>query len=130
MTANPVIDRSSGCMARFALRGSSSAITDMGLHRAFNGEAWQTQTFIAKADSYEGDLASVVSSGMAQLGVTCAEVEGKTILLKPNLVETSSVKSACINTHPRVMHAAVVAFQRLGRRASSSAKGPAIAAIP
>jgi uncharacterized protein (DUF362 family) len=114
VTANPVIDLLKRLMARFALRGSSGAITDMGLHRAFNGEAWQTQTFIAKADSYEGDLASVVSSGMEQLGVTRAEVEGKTILLKPNLVETSSVKSACINTHPSVMRAAVVAFQRLG----------------
>jgi len=40
------------------------------------------------------------------------EVKGKTILLKPNLVEFNP--DAPINTHPRVVHAALEAFRSLG----------------
>ncbi len=39
-------------------------------------------------------------------------VKGKTILLKPNLVEFNA--EAPINTHPRVVHAALEAFRSLG----------------
>jgi hypothetical protein len=39
-------------------------------------------------------------------------VRGKSILLKPNLVEFS--QDAPINTHPRVVHAALEAFRSLG----------------
>jgi uncharacterized protein (DUF362 family) len=39
-------------------------------------------------------------------------VKGKTVLLKPNLVEFSA--DAPINTHPRVVHAALEAFRSLG----------------
>ena len=117
-------------MARFALRGASSVITDMGLHRAFNGEAWQTQTFIAKADSYEADLASIVSAGMEQLGVTprgsrrqdhSAQAEpGRNVLGQVRLHQHASARDATPRLSPS---------NGSERSASSSAKAPAIAAI-
>jgi uncharacterized protein (DUF362 family) len=50
-------------------------------------------------------------------------MEGKKILLKPNLVETH-VGSGHINTHPLVVQGAVDAFQKLGAESVVVAEGP------
>jgi uncharacterized protein (DUF362 family) len=81
------------------------------------------ETFIGKVAGYELEIADVIVRGVRELGVTPAEVKGKRILLKPNLVETSS-GAIHINTHPLVMRGAVEAFLRLGADTVMVAEGP------
>lgn len=85
----------------------------------FEGLPWPfsrekpTETFIARAPRYQMDLASLILSGLKELRVTSRKIRGKSILLKPNLVETRP-GSGHINTHPLMVRAAVEAFLHLG----------------
>jgi len=73
----------------------------------------ESEVFIAGIASYSDDIASIVLSGMKELGISPAEIKGKRVLLKPNLVEV--IKGAShINTHPLVIRGAIEAFLRLG----------------
>jgi len=73
----------------------------------------QTETFIAKIDSYNQDIAGAILAGFQELGVKKDEIQGKRILLKPNLVETQ-IGAEHINTHPLVIRGAIEAFLHLG----------------
>ena len=68
--------------------------------------------FIGSAASYEVDLAALIGAGLSELGVTRAQVRGKRVLLKPNLVETALGRGH-INTHPAMVVAAAEVFRRL-----------------
>ena len=81
------------------------------------------QTFIGKVSRYEREIGLVLAQGLQELGVTKHEMAGKRVLLKPNLVETSS-GAMHINTHPLVMRGAVEAFLRLGAAQVMVAEGP------
>jgi uncharacterized protein (DUF362 family) len=70
---------------------------------------------IARAASYQIDLARPIVAGLAELGIGPAEVRGRRVLLKPNLVEPSS-GAGHVNTHPLLVRGAVEAFLRLGAR--------------
>lgn len=83
----------------------------------------QASTFVAKADHYQLDIAGTIYRGMIELGVARSEVQGKRILLKPNLVETAS-EAPHINTHPLVLRGAIEAFLRLGAAAVMVGEGP------
>jgi len=83
----------------------------------------EASTFVAKADHYQLDIAGILYRGMTELGVGTTEVQGKRILLKPNLVETDS-EAPHINTHPLVLRGAIEAFLRLGAGAVMVAEGP------
>lgn len=73
----------------------------------------RTETFIAKAPSYSVDLASIIEAGLHNLGISSAEIRGKRILLKPNLIETVS-GSVAICTQPEIIWGAVQTFLKLG----------------
>jgi uncharacterized protein (DUF362 family) len=73
----------------------------------------RSDTFIARANDYNADLAGIILLGMAELGVNRDEIRGKKILLKPNLVEPHRT-AGHINTHPLVVRGAVEAFLSLG----------------
>src|SRR5215471_2609924 len=49
----------------------------------------RAQVFIAAADSYDADLVGILRGGLAELGLGRETIRGKSILLKPNLVEPS-----------------------------------------
>ena len=83
----------------------------------------QAQTFVAKVDRYELEIADVISRGFGELGITSKELKGMRILLKPNLVETAS-GAPHINTHPLVLRGAIEAFLRLGAAKVMVAEGP------
>jgi uncharacterized protein (DUF362 family) len=72
-----------------------------------------TETFVAKVDSYQKDIAAILLTGFLELGITPAEIKGKSILLKPNLVEVQ-FGTEHINTHPLVVRGAAEAFLQLG----------------
>ncbi|WP_447969243.1 DUF362 domain-containing protein [Nitrospira sp. M1] len=105
-------------LAGSTLVASSSCTTSMRRKSHLS-----TQVFIGQAGSYEGNLRSVIAQGFQELGISAAEMNGKKILLKPNLVETH-MASAHINTHPLVIRAAVEVFLSLGARQVVVGEGP------
>lgn len=106
------------CLGAAALGASG-----WGLGRIFRRPAWKERTFIAKATNYQANLAALMVAGLAELGVTPAEIRGKSVLLKPNLVETGQGVPH-INTHPLVVRGAAEAFLRLGAGRVLVAEGP------
>lgn len=79
--------------------------------------------FVCKVASYESDIASVVFAGLKELGVQEAQIRGKRILLKPNLIEPH-LGAGHINTHPLVVRGAAEAFLRAGASKVLVAEGP------
>jgi uncharacterized protein (DUF362 family) len=63
------------------------------------------------ASSYDVDFADVIGRGLRELG---ANVTGRSVLLKPNLVEYAP--GTVINTHPLVVAGAATAFLQAGAR--------------
>jgi uncharacterized protein (DUF362 family) len=84
---------------------------------------WDEKTFIGKVPNYQVDIKKVVRTGLQELGVSEADIRGKRVLLKPNLVETSP-GMVHINTHPLVVRGAVEAFLSLGAARVVVAEGP------
>jgi uncharacterized protein (DUF362 family) len=74
---------------------------------------------ILKADSYDRPLAAIIADGIKACKL---EVGGKRVLLKPNMVEFDP--GGVINTHPRVVAAAIEAFRSLGARDVAVGEGP------
>lgn len=81
------------------------------------------QAFVAKVQEYQLDIAGVIVRGFREIGVAPEELKGKSILLKPNLVETAS-GAPHINTHPLVLRGAIEAFLRQGAAKVLVAEGP------
>ena len=71
------------------------------------------------APDYGVDFADLILRGLRELSV---DVTGKRVLLKPNLVEFEP--GTVINTDPRVVVGAAVAFRRAGAREVIVAEGP------
>lgn len=63
------------------------------------------------APTYGVDFADVISRGLRELGVVAT---GRSVLLKPNLVEYAP--GTVINTHPLIVAGAATAFLRAGAR--------------
>jgi uncharacterized protein (DUF362 family) len=73
---------------------------------------------VVRASSYE-NLEATVLDGLRAVG---AELAGRSVLLKPNLVEYDP--STAINTDPRLVAATVLAARRLGARSVVVGEGP------
>lgn len=78
----------------------------------------KSKVAILKCASYES-AHKVVDEGLRLIEPA---VKGKSVLLKPNLVEYSP--NTCINTHPTVIAAAVDSLYRLGAASVVVAEGP------
>jgi len=83
----------------------------------------QAQSFVGSVADYQQDIAGVITRGVDELGILPAELKGKRVLLKPNLVETA-LGAPHINTHPLVLRGAIEAFLRLGAASVMVAEGP------
>jgi uncharacterized protein (DUF362 family) len=79
-------------------------------------------TFIARVKNYNDGLRQHILEGFKELGITERQIRGKSILLKPNLVEPH-LGLGHINTHPSVVHAAIEAFLHLGAKSVTVAEG-------
>lgn len=71
------------------------------------------------APTYDVDFAEVIGRGLAEVGI---DVRGKSVLLKPNMVEYEPGEA--INTHPAVVAGAAVALRRAGAREVRVGEGP------
>lgn len=83
----------------------------------------RADVFTARASSYDIDLASIVRNGLLELGLGPERFRGKSVLLKPNLVEPS-IEAPWINTHPSLVAATVEVFRGFGARDVFIAEGP------
>jgi uncharacterized protein (DUF362 family) len=83
----------------------------------------RADVFIARADSYGRDLATILSEGLGELGLGPWWARGLTILLKPNLVEPSA-EAPHVTTHPAVVRAAAEVFRDWGALQVLVAEGP------
>jgi uncharacterized protein (DUF362 family) len=78
--------------------------------------------FIASVPSYEVHLESSIRDGLRELGFGREWIRGKSVMLKPNLVEPN-VEVPHINTHPTVVRAAAQVFRRWDAREVFVAEG-------
>jgi uncharacterized protein (DUF362 family) len=96
-----------------ALTAGALGTTGSYLHERLLRREPTAATFIAKVSSYDVDPAPSIEEGLRSLGIKPEAVRGKSILLKPNLIETV-VGAQHICTHPQVVRAAAEAWLRLG----------------
>jgi uncharacterized protein (DUF362 family) len=97
---------------RVGIGGAAAALGGYWLRdRVWSGR--QAEVLVGRAESYDRDLDSLLSSGLRELGIGPAEVQGRRILLKPNLVEAHA-GAGHVNTHPMLVQAAAETFRRLG----------------
>ncbi len=107
------------CMVRRALTAALAA----GLascqkteRKIFSGSS---PVAVLRAKSYQIDLTNTILEGIRLCGL---DVKGKTVLLKPNLVEFDA--STAINTDVALVAAALEAFRSLGAASVTIAEGP------
>ena len=90
--------------------------------RDYDEAACRSDVFVARAASYTEDLEQILRNGLRELGLGPAVCKGKTVLLKPNLVEPARTDPQ-INTHPAVVRAAGEVFRRWQAREVLVAEG-------
>ena len=79
----------------------------------------RSRVAILRAESYSHDLEQILRSG---LDLFQLDVRGRTVLLKPNLVDF--IPGNHINTHPLLVLAAAECFRRLGAKSVLMGEGP------
>jgi uncharacterized protein (DUF362 family) len=105
--------------------GAGAAIPNLlhRFHRPWDDDAFappgRPKVLVARVDSYDGDLETTVEDGLREVGASLA---GRSVLLKPNLVEYDP--GTVINTDPRLVAATVLAVRRLGASSVLVAEGP------
>jgi uncharacterized protein (DUF362 family) len=108
----------------FLAASGAAAATGLALDTArhLDESSLRADVFIARAGSYTADLETVILHGLKELGLGPGLVRGKSVLLKPNLVEPTR-SAPHINTHPAVVRAAAEVFRRWQAREVLVAEG-------
>jgi uncharacterized protein (DUF362 family) len=108
------------------LAGSHRLIADAAITRLRARPRYQvirrrprSRVAILKAESYSERLEEILRRG---LNLFRLDVRGKSVLLKPNLVDY--VAGSHINTHPLLVSAAAECFRRLGAKSVLVGEGP------
>jgi uncharacterized protein (DUF362 family) len=127
---NEHIDRRT-FLRRSAIVGLGATLGGLAIARSLqDGEPvpWDERAFappgearvaVLKQTSYDEGLESAVMDGLRATG---ADVRGANVLLKPNLVEYDA--GTVINTDPRLVRAAALAFRRMGAASVTVGEGP------
>ncbi len=106
-----------------ACAGGAAAFGILSTNKLYKKYKLRADTFIAKASSYSADFSALIQNGFRELGILPSEIKGKTVLVKPNLVETRPGMPH-INTHPSIIAGAADAFLSLGAAEIIIAEGP------
>ncbi|MCS6951282.1 MAG: DUF362 domain-containing protein [Bryobacterales bacterium] len=109
-------DKQSLSRRRFVQLAGAGAAVGLGAASWYKGpyeSGLRASVFIAKAERYDGPLEDVLRRGLAELGWGSAQLRGKKVLLKPNLVEPDRSRGH-VNTHPLLVRAVAETFLRLG----------------
>jgi uncharacterized protein (DUF362 family) len=83
----------------------------------------RSAVMIAEAPSYRVSLEAIIRSGLIELGIQPGQIGGRSVLLKPNLVEPCA-DAPQVNTHPEVIRATAEVFRGWGARRVIVAEGP------
>ncbi len=111
-------DLTTGQFTRRALivgGGVATALAGAGLIHRWRREP--ASVFIAKSQSYHGDLVRTIRDGLTACGLATDSLRGKRVLLKPNMVEPIR-ESPHMTTHPAMVLAAAEVFRGWGARVS------------
>jgi uncharacterized protein (DUF362 family) len=81
--------------------------------------AKRSRVAILNVEQYSQQIDEVIASGLRLFRI---EVQGKTVVLKPNLVDYTPGNA--INTHPTLVLAAAESFRRMGAKCVIVAEGP------
>lgn len=119
-TSSRHIDRRTFLLAASSLACAAGAAS---LFWEYEESYLRASVFIGAARSYELDLERILLEGLRELGLSREWARGKSVLLKPNLVE-SSRRAPHINTHPAVVAAVAEVFRRWDAREVFVAEGP------
>lgn len=105
--------------------GGGVALAGAGFAAWRLGGTWEkpAEVFIGRAKSYDAELGAIIGAGLHELGIGPKQIAGKSILLKPNLVETSP-NTVHVCTHAAVVWAAAEAFWRMGASKVTVGEGP------
>src|SRR5437773_2684358 len=103
--------------------GAAAAGLAANLVREWDEASLRASVVIVKAPSYRSDLEAIIRSGLCELGIGASWVGGKSILLKPNLVEPCG-DAPQTNTHPAVVRATAEVFRSWGACEVFVAEGP------
>jgi uncharacterized protein (DUF362 family) len=79
----------------------------------------RSRVAILNAQQYSQQLDQILAAGLRLFPI---DVKGKTVVLKPNLVDY--IPGNAINTHPLLVFAAAESFRRLGAKSVLVAEGP------
>ena len=116
----------SGAVAAWATAGGVVLAERLGafdepppFDRAAFPEPGRSPVAVLRAETYTGDLEGLVSEALRLVG---ADVRGRSVLLKPNLVEF--FHGSVVNTDPRLVVATANAMRRHGARSVVVAEGP------
>ena len=91
--------------------GVAAALVAAGLVHRFRQV--QASVFIAKNQRYDGSLVKTIRDGLAACGISAETMNGKRVLLKPNMVEPVR-ESPHMTTHPAILLAAAEVFRTWG----------------
>lgn len=95
---------------------AAGGLAAAGLLTASAAKAWprsKASVFVAKNQRYDGALVSTIRDGLSECGLDGAALQGKRVLLKPNLVEpTRDIPH--MTTHPAMVVAAAEVFRTWG----------------
>jgi uncharacterized protein (DUF362 family) len=107
----PPLDSTFSRRAWLVGSGVSAALVGAGLIRYWRREL--ASVFIAKNQSYGGDLVRTIRDGLVACGFAAEAVRGKRVLLKPNMVEPIR-EAPHMTTHPAMVLAAAEVFRGWG----------------
>src|SRR5947207_2471476 len=91
--------------------GVSAALVGAGLVHHWRGQ--RASVFIAKGQSYAGNLVHTIRDGLLACGLAPDTIRGKRVLLKPNMVEPTR-DAPHMTTHPAMVLAAAEVFRGWG----------------
>jgi uncharacterized protein (DUF362 family) len=110
---------------RDLLLGATTLLGLAGVGKALWDDAerfHRAPVVVARAMAYDATLVDVIGRGLAELGIDRDRIRGKSVLLKPNLVEPAA-EAPHINTHPAFIRAAIEVFRKLDAREVFVAEG-------
>jgi uncharacterized protein (DUF362 family) len=113
MSETPSIDRRRALVVGGLAVGGLAAAGLVAPWALKGFDATPPGVFLAKNQRYDGPLVETIRDGLVAVGIDAKGLDGKRVLLKPNLVEPSR-KRPHMTTHPAMVVAAAEVFRGWG----------------
>src|SRR5215469_14779492 len=114
LTRRNVLAGSAGLVA-----GASVSVPSLLPKYHFDRRPTRSRVAILNVEAYSPSIEAILETALCEFPI---DVIGKTVLLKPNLVDY--LPGDAINTHPSLVLAAAESFRRMGAKSVVVAEGP------